>query len=186
MFKRPLLRFVSLFGLLAGLLCFGYFILLYAADAMPLGTRRNIGLIFIWICMALGVWRYGKAIRRPIQFLEAFLICIVTVLVASALDGLLVVGFIRYVDPDLLPRFITQIKQQALTDQAMIQQQFGTNKKGQLIDYAELVRQMDQIDLRSIFMANFSLLRLLFSLLYSALIAVFFRRLSQSSAEGIS
>ncbi|MCY7349810.1 MAG: DUF4199 domain-containing protein [Cytophagaceae bacterium] len=186
MFKRPFLRYALLSGLLAGLICFGYFLLLYTTDALPLGTRRNIGLIFIWICMALGVWQFGRAVRRPIQFLEAFLICVITVGLASALDSFLVVGFIKYVDPGMLPTFIAHIKQQALTDRATIDEQFGSNEKGKLIDYAELIRQIDRINLRSIFMANFSILRIVFSLLYSALIAVFFRRLSQSSTEGIS
>jgi len=179
MFNAKFLRLPLLFGFLAGLVAFGYFYALYAADALPLGSRRNLSIVFMWAGMALAVRKYARAMRRPILFTEAFALCVLTLLVASAVEGLLVVGFIRYVDPDLVPRFIQQIKQLALLDQARVKQQFGTNRDGQLVDFNEFLRQIESINLRSIFWVNFSLVRVGLSLLYSALIAVFFRRMSQ-------
>jgi hypothetical protein len=178
--NAPLIRFPLWFGLLAGGLCFGYFLVLYAAQAQPLGSRRNLGLVLIWLCMALAVRAWVRRAQRPITFLEAFGVCVATVLVASLVDGLLMVGFVRYADPAMLPRFIAEIKQQALSDRAALQRNFGKHDSGQLIDFDEFIRQVERIDLRSIFWANFSVARLVLSLLYSALIAVFFRRMSQS------
>jgi hypothetical protein len=173
------LRLPLLFGLLAGLVAFGYFYALYAAEALPLGSRRNLSIVFIWAGMALAVRQLVRVVRRPVRFGEAFLLCVLTLLVANVVEGLLVVGFIRYVDPELVPRFIQQIKQLALLDQARVKEQFGTNRDGQLVDFNEFLRQIEGINLRSIFWANFSVVRLGLGLLYSALIAVFFRRMSQ-------
>lgn len=179
MFNANFLRLPLLFGFLAGAVAFGYFYALYAADALPLGSRRNLSIVFMWVGMALAVRKYVRVVRRSVQFGEAFLLCVLTLFVASAVEGLLVVGFIRYVDPDLVPQFIQQIKQLALLDQARVREQFGTNRDGQLVDFNEFLRQIEGINLRSIFWANFSVVRLGLSLLYSALIAVFFRRMSQ-------
>lgn len=184
MFNTNFLRPPLLFGFLAGAVAFGYFYALYAADALPLGSRRNLSIVFIWAGMALAVRQFVRAEGRPaggrpVQFTEAFALCVLTLVVASAVEGLLVVGFIRYVDPELVPRFIQQIKQLALLDQARVKEQFGTNRDGQLVDFNEFLRQIEGINLRSIFWANFSVVRLGLSLLYSALIAVFFRRMSQ-------
>lgn len=184
MFNSNYLRLPLLFGFLAGAVAFGYFYALYAADALPLGSRRNLSIVFMWVGMGLAVRKFVRIEGRPpegrpVQFAEAFALCVLTLLVASAVEGLLVVGFIRYVDPELVPRFIQQIKQLALLDQARVKEQFGTNRDGQLVDFNEFLRQIEGIDLRSIFWANFSVVRLGLSLLYSALIAVFFRRMSQ-------
>lgn len=173
-FRLPLL-----FGFLAGLVAFGYFYGLYAAEALPLGSRRNLSIVLLWGGMALAVRQFIRNVSRPVHFGEAFVLCVLTFLVANAVEGLLVVGFIRYVDPELVPRFIQQIKQLALLDQARVKEQFGSNRDGQLVDFNAFLRQIDGINLRSIFWANFSLVRLGLSLLYSALIAVFFRRISQ-------
>lgn len=179
MFNANYLRLPLLFGFLAGLVAFGYFYALYAADALPLGSRRNLSIVFMWMGMALAVRQFVRTSRQPMQFTEAFALCVLTLLVASVVEGMLVVGFIRYVDPGLVPRFIQQIKQLALLDQVRVREQFGTNREGQLVDFNEFLRQIEGINLRSIFWANFSVVRLGLSLLYSALIAVFFRRMSQ-------
>ncbi len=180
MLKNPLVRLPLLFGLLAGALSFGYFLVLYAADAQPLGSRRNLNLMIIWLCMGLAVWQLVRRQGRPVTFPQAFVVCVATVLVANLIDSLLVVGFIHFADPGMVAGFIAQIKQQALADRLAMQRSFGRDAKSQLIDFDSFLRQINQIGLRSIFWANFSVARLVLSLLYSALIAVFFRRMSQS------
>ncbi len=169
--------------MLAGLLCFGYFLVLYYADAGPLSPRRNLSLVFIWICMALAVRQFSRSARRPtdrrpIHFLEGFGICVVVVLLACLLDGLLVVGFIQKFDPDLIPRTIAEFKRQVLLDQGRVSEQFGNNRDGLPVDFNDVLRRIGEINLRSIFWSNFTFVRLVLSSMYSALVAVFFRRMS--------
>ncbi|MBC7891079.1 MAG: DUF4199 family protein [Sphingobacteriaceae bacterium] len=181
--KLQFLRPALLFGILAGLLCFGYFLALYYAGAGPLSPRRNLSLVFIWICMALAVRQFSRSVRRPIHFLEGFGICVVVVLLACLLDGLLVVGFIQKIDPELIGRTIAEFKRQVLLDQGRVSEQFGNNRDGLPVDFNDVLRRIGEINLRSIFWSNFTFVRLVLSFMYSALVAVFFRRMSMISND---
>ncbi|MFT4032755.1 MAG: DUF4199 family protein [Siphonobacter sp.] len=166
------------FGVAAGLACFSFFYILKVNDAMPLGTRRNIGMVFMWIGMALAVYRYWKSQRQPLNFLVVLMLCLITMGIASVVDGLMVVSYVKYIEPSMLSDFIVQLKRLALQDQTAMKREFGNQENGGMINYDEFLKQIDQISLDSIFWNNFSLLRMVFHLLYSALISIGFRRLS--------
>ncbi len=175
------LRLSVIFGVLAGLACFIFFYILKVSDAMPLGTRRNIGMVFMWIAMAAGAYRYWKTVKRTVNFLEIFGFCIVVVLIASAVDGGLVAYYTSSVDPSLIPEFIVELKKLALQDQASMQEQFGGDKDGGPIDFQTFLQQIEQISPSSIFWSNFGVLRLIFHFLYAALVGIYLRKTSLSS-----
>lgn len=149
---------------------------------MPLGTRRNIGMVFMWIAMAAGSYRYWKTVNRTVNFLEIFGFCLVVVLLASAVDGGLVAYYTSSVDPSLIPEFIVELKKLALQDQASMQEQFGGDKDGGPIDFQTFLQQIEQISPSSIFWSNFGVLRMMFHFLYAALVAIYFRKTSLSSS----
>lgn len=167
-----------LFGLLAGLLCLGYFYVLYSNDAMPLGTRRNLGMVIIWLMMALALARYITSLNRTLHFLEGLGLCVGIILIASIIEGGGVVVFLIYYDTALMPNFIVELKRLALLDRATVLREFGSQKNGGMIDYDTFLQQIDQISLSSIFWVNFGLFRWLFHLLYASLAVVWFRRKS--------
>ncbi len=149
---------------------------------MPLGTRRNIGMVFMWIAMAAGSYRYWKTVNRTVNFLEIFGFCLVVVLLASAVDGGLVAYYTSSVNPSLIPEFIVELKKLALQDQASMQEQFGGDKDGGPIDFQTFLQQIEQISPSSIFWSNFGVLRMMFHFLYAALVAIYFRKTSLSSS----
>ncbi|WP_420151977.1 DUF4199 family protein [Siphonobacter sp.] len=181
MINKYFLRLALGLGLLAGLACFAYFYVLKLTDAMPLGTRRNLGMILMWVAMAFGAHRYWKNVRRPMNFLEIFGFCVLVVLTASFVDGLLVAGYVRYVEPSLVPEFITDLKRLALQDQSMVKEQFGNQKDAGPVDFKLFLEQIEQISPESIFWSNFGMLRMIFHFLYAALVAIWIRKMSASS-----
>lgn len=178
MIAKVFVRFALPAGILAGLACFAFFYMLKINDAMPLGTRRNLGMVFVWIAMAAAAYRYWKASGRSVHFLEAFLLCLAVMLVASVVDGLLVSAYVKYAEPGLIPEYIAQLKVLALRDQAAIQKEFGNKESSGLIDFETFLKQIDQISPESIFWSTFGIFRMIFHVLYAALIGVWVRKMS--------
>ncbi|PKK37922.1 hypothetical protein BWI96_02175 [Siphonobacter sp. SORGH_AS_0500] len=179
--SKAFLQLSVISGLVAGLVCFLFFYILKISDAMPLGTRRNIGMIFMWIAMTVGASRYWKTVHQTVNFLEIFGFCIIVVLIASAVDGGLVAYYTSSVEPSLIPEFIVELKKLALQDQASIQEQFGDDKASGPIDFQVFLQQIEQISPSSIFWSNFGVLRMLFHFLYAALVGVYLRKTSLST-----
>lgn len=173
-----LLGLALLFGTLGGLMAFGYVWALYRADALPLGTRRHLGMVLMWAGMGLALWLYTRRLGRPLHFLEGMGLCMLTLLVASLVEGGLVHWLVTRHDPALIPKLIAELRRLAALDHARMKQQFGNNPNAAMMDYDTFIRQIDLISPKSLFWANFQPIRWIFHFLYAALLAVWFRRRS--------
>lgn len=115
-FNKPLLRIPLQFGLLTGLLAFGYFLGLYALDVAPLGNVRtpDFGIHVILICFAC--WYYRKKFGEGWMHLwEGLTIGYVINMVAAFVTGWLIYFFVVYYDPAVFQNYLNDM-QQLLTD----------------------------------------------------------------------
>ena len=172
------LSLALLLGTLGGLAAFGYVWALYQANALPLGTRRHLGMVLMWVAMGVALWLYTRRLGRPLHFLEGLGLCLLTLLVASLVEGGLVHWLVTRHDPALVPAFVTELKRLAALDHTRMKEQFGNNPNAAIMDYEAFLKQIDRISPESIFWFNFQPIRWIFHFLYAALLAVWFRRRS--------
>lgn len=125
-FAHPLLRLPLLAGLTTGVLCFLYFMVLYAIGMPPLGTARVLDFGIHIIMMVATVWYYRKYIGNGMLHLwEGITIGYVLNTVAALVTGWLIYFFVAYVSPDIFSQYIENSKQLLLEGQKQITDQFG-------------------------------------------------------------
>lgn len=94
---RRVLNISLFYGLLAGVLYFLFFLLMYFIIENPLGNKTApLGLQVIIVLF--GVWYFKRQNQGYLHFYEAFTIGLVANLLASLLSGLLIFGFLELVD----------------------------------------------------------------------------------------
>jgi hypothetical protein len=86
-----------IFGSLAGVACFLFFLAMYATKSNPLALRRpdiGINIIMIWA----SIWYFKRNNGGFLHFYEAFSIGFLTNILAALISGLLVYLFIEFID----------------------------------------------------------------------------------------
>lgn len=104
--RNKILRYGLIFGIIAGLLCFGFFLILYTGTDDPLSGRRpDVGINILIIFLA--IWLFKQRNGGYLHFYEGFSIGFITNLVAALLNGLLIYSFIKWIDPSPMDNMIS-------------------------------------------------------------------------------
>ncbi|MFN3784440.1 MAG: DUF4199 domain-containing protein [Spirosomataceae bacterium] len=113
--KNKIIRQSLVFGLLAGVIGFLFFIGLYFLTDNPLAKRRpDVGFNLLFV--GLSMWYLKKSNGGFIHFYQAFSTGFLTNIFAALTSGLLLFLFIQWIDQTPLQTWMTQ-GQQLLRDQ---------------------------------------------------------------------
>ncbi|WP_080059154.1 DUF4199 domain-containing protein [Spirosoma aerolatum] len=125
-FSHPLLKIPLLAGLVTGVLCFVYFLGLYALDIPPLGNIRVLDYGIHIIVMVGSVWYYRKYIGHGrLHLWEGLTIGYVINTVAALITGWLIYFFVTQVDPGVFAEYVANSKKLLLDGKKQITDQFG-------------------------------------------------------------
>ncbi|GAB4055371.1 DUF4199 domain-containing protein [Spirosoma foliorum] len=125
-FNHPLLKIPLLAGLLTGVLCFLYFLALYAIGVPPLGNIRVLDFGIHIIVMAATVWYYRKYIGHGrLHLWEGLTIGYVLNTVAALVTGWLIYLFITQIDPGVFAEYVVNSKKLLLDGKKQLTDQFG-------------------------------------------------------------
>jgi Protein of unknown function (DUF4199) len=137
-FNKPLLKIPLVFGLLAGVICFLYFILILSLDTYS-GTSRALDIGFFSIVIAAACWYYRKHIGEGyLHIWEGISIGYVVWLTGALLCGYL--SFIYfYFSPAALAHYKTIVRQSLLTNEAAAIKSWGKETYLQKLSEISLV-----------------------------------------------
>lgn len=125
-FGHPLLKIPLLAGLLTGVLCFVYFLALYAIGVPPLGNIRVLDFGIHIIVMAATVWYYRKYIGHGrLHLWEGLTIGYVLNTIAALVTGWLIYLFVTQLDPGVFSEYIVNSKKLLLDGKKQLTDQFG-------------------------------------------------------------
>lgn len=95
--KKLIFRFSLIFGSLAGLSCFLFFLAMYFSSDNPLSLRRpDIGFNIIFILVA--IWYFKRYRGGYLHFYEGFSVGFLTNIIGALVSGILIYLFIEFVD----------------------------------------------------------------------------------------
>ena len=145
-FYQPLMKWSLLFGALTGVLCFGYFLALYALDISPLGNHRTPDFGINIIMMVAAVWYYRKKVGHGLLHLwEGLTICYVVNTIGAILTGWLIYFFIRYIDPSVFTRYIAEMQHLVTSTKGMLVKQLGQGQYQTMLKGISEIRPDDLI-----------------------------------------
>ena len=125
-FGNPLLKIPLLAGLMTGVLCFFYFLALYAIGIPALGNIRVLDYGIHIIVMVATVWYYRKYIGHGrLHLWEGLTIGYVLNTVAALVTGWLIYLFVTQIDPGVFAEYIANSKQLLLDGKKQLTDQFG-------------------------------------------------------------
>lgn len=125
-FGHPLLKIPLLAGLLTGVLCFLYFLALYAIGVPALGNIRVLDFGIHIIVMVATVWYYRKYIGHGrLHLWEGLTIGYVLNTVAALVTGWLIYLFVTQIDPGVFAEYIVNSKKLLLESKKQLTDQFG-------------------------------------------------------------
>jgi hypothetical protein len=125
-FNHPLLKIPLLSGLATGVLCFLYFLALYALGIAPLGNIRVLDFGIHIIMMIAAVWYYRKYIGHGMLHLwEGITICYVLNTIAALVTAWLIYFFVTQVNPDVFAEYVVNSKKLLLEGKKQLVDQFG-------------------------------------------------------------
>ncbi len=125
-FAQPLLKIPLLAGLATGLLCFLYFLGLYAVGVPALGNIRVLDYGIHIIMMIATVWYYRKYIGHGrLHLWEGLTIGYVLNTVAALVTGWLVYLFVTQIDTGVFAEYVVNSKKLLLDGKKQITDQFG-------------------------------------------------------------
>ena len=125
-FSHPLLKLPLLAGLATGVLCFGYFLGLYAVGVPALGNIRVLDYGIHIIVMVATVWYYRKHIGHGrLHLWEGLTIGYVLNTVAALVTGWLIYLFVTQIDPGVFTEYVINSKKLLLEGKKQITNQFG-------------------------------------------------------------
>ncbi len=108
--KKKILRISLIYGIIAGIVCFLFFLVLYSASDNPLKERRpDVGINILFIFLA--IWIYKRRNGTYLHFYEGFSIGFLTNIIAALVCGLSIYAFVKWIDPAPFTAWITQGKQ---------------------------------------------------------------------------
>ncbi|GAB3934339.1 DUF4199 domain-containing protein [Larkinella terrae] len=144
-FNHPLLKLPVFFGLLAGGLCFIYFLVLYSLNIMPLGNKKVLDFGFQIIMMVAAVWYYRKNIGHGFLHLwEALTICYVVNTVGALLTAWLIYLFLKYVDPTVFTQYLDEMRQLIVSTKGRLVESLGQK------EYLSVLKGVDRITLETL------------------------------------
>ena len=127
-FNHPLLKWPLLFGLATGVLCFVYFLALYALGIPPLGNHKSLDFGINIIMMTTAVWFYRRRVGHGMLHLwEGLSICYLVNTVGALVTGWLIYFFVTQVDPSVFTQYTVNSKNLLLTGQKDIIKTLGEN-----------------------------------------------------------
>lgn len=125
-FNHPLLKIPFVAGLTTGVLCFLYFLGLYALGVPALGNIRVLDYGIHIIVMIGTVWYYRKHIGKGMLHLwEGITICYVLNTIAALVTGWLIYFFVTVVDPGVFAEYVVNSKKLLLEGKKQLTDQFG-------------------------------------------------------------
>ncbi len=125
-FSHPLLKIPLLAGLATGVLCFFYFLGLYAVGVPALGNIRVLDYGIHIIVMVATVWYYRKYIGHGrLHLWEGLTIGYVLNTVAALVTGWLIYLFVTQIDPGVFTEYVINSKKLLLEGKKQITDQFG-------------------------------------------------------------
>ena len=115
MTKKRIFRTSFIFGGLAGVLCFVFFLIMYLMVDNPLSMRRpDLGLNMIMI--GTGIWFFKKESGGYLHFYEGVSVGFLINLFAALLTGILIFLFLHFVDMQPFTTWMAEGKQMLLND----------------------------------------------------------------------
>lgn len=125
-FSHPLLKIPFLAGLTTGVLCFLYFLGLYAVGIPALGNVRVLDYGIHIIVMLATIWYYRKYVGHgQLHFWEGLTIGYVLNTIAALVTGWLIYLFVTQIDPGVFSEYVTNSKKLLLDAKKQITDQFG-------------------------------------------------------------
>lgn len=144
-FNNPLLKLPLLFGFITGILCFGFFLALYAVGVPPLGNQKSLDFGIHLIMMTAAVWYYRKRIGHGLLHLwEGLTICYLINTIAALVTGWLIYFFIAYIDPAVFSRYLDSAVNQIVADRGRLLEKLG---KAEYLTLLKNIRATDPGDL---------------------------------------
>ncbi|WP_229311777.1 DUF4199 domain-containing protein [Larkinella rosea] len=140
-----MLKLPVFFGLLAGVLCFVYFLVLSSLNIMPLGNKKVLDFGFQIIMMVAAVWYYRKNIGHGFLHLwEALTICYVVNTVGALLTAWLIYLFLKYVDPAVFTQYLDEMRQLIVSTKGRLVETLGQK------EYLSVLKGVDRITLETL------------------------------------
>jgi hypothetical protein len=131
--------------MLAGLLCFAYFLILYSVGIMPLGNHKVLDFGFQIIMMTAAVWYYRKRIGHGFLHLwEALTICYVVNTVGALLTAWLIYLFLKYIDPSVFTHYLDEMRQLLVSTKIRLRESLSQ------AEYLSLLKGIDRITLETL------------------------------------
>src|ERR671933_1793415 len=125
-FNHPLLKIPLLAGLVTGVLCFVYFLAVYAVGVPALGNIRVLDYGIHIIVMIGTIWYYRKNIGQGrLHLWEGITIGYVLNTVAALITGWLIYLFVTQIDPGVFTEYVANSKKLLLDGKKQIIDQFG-------------------------------------------------------------
>lgn len=95
--KKKIIKLSLFWGIIAGLVCFVFFLLMYAVDDNPLIKKRpDIGINILFIFLA--IWIFKRRRNGYLHFYEGFSIGFLTNLIAALFSGVAIYLFLNFYD----------------------------------------------------------------------------------------
>ncbi|GAB3737061.1 DUF4199 domain-containing protein [Spirosoma lituiforme] len=125
-FSHPLLKIPLLSGLATGVLCFLYFLVLYAIGIPALGNVRVLDYGIHIITILGTIWYYRKYVGHgQLHLWEGLTIGYVLNTVAALVTGWLIYLFVTQIEPGVFAEYVTNSKKLLLEGKKQITDQFG-------------------------------------------------------------
>ncbi len=125
-FNKPLLKIPLMFGAATGVMAFLFFLGLYAVGLMPLGNNRVLDFGIFLIMMVAATWYYRRKIGNGyLHFWEGLTVCYVVNTVGAFVLGWLIYFFLRFGDPELFVRYLTEMRQLLMNGKAELVKNIG-------------------------------------------------------------
>jgi len=145
-FYQPLMKWSLLFGALTGVLCFLYFLALYALGITPLGNKKVLDFGIHIIMMVGAVWYYRKKVGNGLLHLwEGLTICYVVNTIGAIVTGWLIYFFILYIDPSVFTRYIADMQNLITSTKGTLVKQLGQAEYETLLKGVRAIKPADLI-----------------------------------------
>ncbi|TAH08256.1 MAG: DUF4199 domain-containing protein [Runella slithyformis] len=125
-FNQSLIKVPGVFGAITSILCFFYFLALYAVGITPLGNKKILDFGIHIIMMVAAVWYYRKYVGHGMLHLwEALSICYVLNTFAAILTGWFIYGFLTYGDPAVFTNYLAEMNQLIVSTKGQLIKELG-------------------------------------------------------------
>ena len=96
--RKKILNISLIYGIVTGVVCFLFFLMLYQGTPNPLGAMRPfIGFNILFIFLA--IWIFKKRQGGFLHFYEGFSIGFLTNIIGALTSGILIFLFVKLIDP---------------------------------------------------------------------------------------